>query len=84
MQITEKYFNIRKVLTWSDANKIKKLWKSSIWGSLKVVSEPQLLRDVIETMYSYGAETQINTKLMIKRIDGCYARLLRMALKNTN
>ena len=76
MQSSEKDFNIRKALAWSAANKMKKLWKSSIRDSLKV----RIFRATIETIYTYGAETWTTTKTMNKRIDGCYTRLLRMAL----
>ena len=76
MESSEKDFNIRKALAWSAANKMKKLWKSSIQDSLKI----RIFRATIETIYTYGAETWTTTKTMIKRIDGCYTRLLRMAL----
>ena len=76
MQSSEKNFNIRKALAWSAANKMKKLWKSRIRDSLKV----RIFRATIETIYTYGAETWTTTKTMNKRIDGCYTRLLRMAL----
>ena len=76
MQSSEKDFNIRKALAWSAANKMKKLWKSSTRDSLKVI----IFRAMIETIYTYGAETWTTTKTMTKRIDGCYTRLLRMAL----
>ena len=76
MQSSEKYFNIRKALAWSAANKMKKLWKSCIRDSLKV----RIFRATIETIYTYGAATWTTTKTMNKRIDGCYTRLLRMAL----
>ena len=76
MKSSEKYFNIRKALAWSSANKMKKLLKSSIRDSLKV----RIFRATIETIYTYGAETWTTTKTMNKRIDGCYTRLLRMAL----
>ena len=76
MQSSEKDFNIRKALAWSAANKMKKLWKLSIRDSLKV----RIFRATIETIYTYGAETWITTKTTNKQIDGCYTRLLRMAL----
>ena len=61
--------NIRKALAWSAANKMKKLWKSSIRDSLKV----RIFRATI--VYTYGDETWTTTKTMNKRIDGCYTRL---------
>ena len=73
---TIKYLLINFKLAWSAANKMKKLWKSSIRDSLKV----RIFRATIETIYTYGAETWTTTKTMNKRIDGCYTRLLRMAL----
>ena len=76
MQISEKDFNIRKALAWSAAIKMKKLCKSSIRDSLTV----RIFRATIETIYTYGAETWTTTKTMTKRIDGCYTRILRMAL----
>ena len=76
MQSSEKDFYICKALSWSAANKMKKLWKSSIRDSLKV----RIFRATIKTIYTYGAETWTTTKTMTKRIDGCYTRLLRMAL----
>ena len=76
MQSTEKAFIIRKALSWSAANKMKKLWKLSIGDSLKV----RIFTATIETIYTYGAEIWTTTKSMIKIIDGSYAKLLRVAL----
>ena len=44
MQSAEKNFNIRKPLTWSVTNKMKKIWKSSIRDSRKV----RIFRKTIE------------------------------------
>ena len=76
MQSTEKDFNIREVLTWSAVNKMKKLLKSSSGDSIKV----RIIRFKIEIIYTYGADNWTTIKSIIKRIDGCYNRLLRMDL----
>ena len=70
MQSTEKYFNIRKLLSWSAVNKKKKLWNSRIEVSLK----GRIFSSTIEIIYTRGGEIGIITK----SINGCYIILLRM------
>ena len=54
MQSTEKNFNIRKALTGSTTNKMKKIWKSSIGDSLKVRICRATLKQYIHTVMKHG------------------------------
>ena len=73
---SEKDFEVRKALAWSACHKLKKIWSSGMRRKLKT----RLFVATVESVFLYGAETWTITKSMKKRIDGCYTRMLRMAL----
>ena len=52
------------------------LWKSDLRRDLKI----RLFTDTVESVLLYGSETWTMTKRLTKIIDGCYTRMLRMAL----
>ena len=71
---SEKDFKIRKALAWSACNKLDKIWSSNlIDNNLKI----KVFQTTIEPILLYGSETWCLTKLLEKRLDGTYTRLLR-------
>ena len=73
---TEKDFEVRKALAWSACHKLRKIWSSTLSKNLKV----RLFVATVETVLLYGAETWTLTSALKKRLDGCYTRMLRLAL----
>ena len=56
---------------------MKKIWTSNFSRELKI----QLFAATVESILLYGSETcPTITKSLSKIIDGCYIRMLRMAL----
>ena len=55
---------------------MKKLWKSDLRVDLKV----RVFTALVESVLLYGSETWTMTKRLNKMVDGCYTRMLRMAL----
>ena len=55
---------------------MKKIWKSDLRRDLKI----RLFQATVESILLYGSETWTITVSLSKRIDGCYTRMLRMAL----
>ena len=53
-----------------------KIWKSKLRKDLKI----RLFQATVESILLYGSETWTITKALEKKIDGCYTRMLRMAL----
>ena len=76
MQSTAKDFEIRKALAWSACHKLSKIWKSNIKRRIK----ERLFLATVESVLLYGSETWTLDKSLHKRLDGCYTRMLRMAL----
>ena len=76
MSSSEKDFNTRKAQAWTACHKLHKVWKSKLPRSTKI----RLFVSTVESVLLYGSETWTITKQMEKKIDGCYTRLLRMAL----
>ena len=79
MASSEKYFNIWKALAWSACNKMKTIWSSNLSRNFKI----RLFRATVESVLLYNSETWTINKSLEKRIDGCYTRMLRMALNVT-
>ena len=52
------------------------MWKSDLWKDLKI----RLFTATVESVLLYGSETWTMTKRLTKIVDGCYTRMLRMAL----
>ena len=76
MASSEKDFEIRKALAWSACHKLKAIWSSQLSNELKV----SLFRATVESVLTYNAQTWTVNKALEKRINGCYTRMLRMAL----
>ena len=71
---TEKDFEVRKALAWTACHKLSKIWHSDIKKEIK----ERLFLSTIEPILMYGAETWTISKIIQKRLDGCYTRMLRM------
>ena len=73
---TERNLQVRKAKAWAACHKLKKMWKSDLRRGLKI----RLFVATVESILLYGSETWTLTESLKKRIDGCYTRMLRMAL----
>ncbi|KAL5255696.1 hypothetical protein ACHWQZ_G011057 [Mnemiopsis leidyi] len=73
---SDKDFEVRKAKAWAACHKMKKVWSSGMRRNLKV----RLFIATVESILLYGSETWTLTESMKKRVDGCYTRMLRMAL----
>ena len=69
MENRDKDFKVRKALAWSACHKLRKIWTSI-----------RLFIATVESVLLYGAEMWTITQTMKKQLDGCYTRMLRMAL----
>ena len=54
----------------------EKLWNSKLRKSIKI----RVFTALVESVLLYGSETWTMTKRLEKMVDGCYMRMLRMAL----
>ena len=73
---TEKDIKVRKAKAWAACHKLKKVWKSDLRKALKI----RLFTATVESVLLYGSETwTLNTRLS-RILDGCYTRMLRMAM----
>ena len=77
-QITdsEHYFKVRKASPWIASNKMRKVWTPKLSRATKI----RLFRATVELLLLYGSETWTMTKNVEKSVNGCYTRMLRMAL----
>ena len=73
---SENDIKVRKAKAWAACHKLKRIWTSNIKKSIKI----RLFVATVESVLLYGSETWSLTKRLTKMIDGCYTRLLRMAL----
>ena len=73
---TDHEFKVRKAKAWSACHKMKKIWKSKLRRNLKI----RLFQATVESILLYGSDTWTITQSLSKKIDGCYTRMLRMAL----
>ena len=73
---SEDDFNVRKALDWNTCHKLGEIWKSSLPRNIKI----RVFLTTAESVLLYGAETWTITNALQKKIDGCYIRILRMAL----
>ena len=64
---------VRKALAWKSCNKLNKIWKSSLWKSLKL----RTFLTLVQSVLLYGRETWKLTKSLEKSIDEIYTRFLR-------
>ena len=76
LESSEKDISVRKALAWTACNKLKKIWNSSLSRKIKV----RLFTATVESILLYNSETWTLTKKLEKQLDGCYTRMLRMAL----
>ena len=76
MQSSEKDFKVRKALAWSACHKLRKIWNSTLSRTIKA----RLFIATVESVLLYGCETWTLTRILEKQLDGCYTRMLRMAL----
>ena len=68
--------SVRKALAWSACHRLRKVWSSGLRRQLR----ERLFIATVESVLLYGSETWTLTKTMEKRLNGCYTRMLRMAL----
>ena len=73
---TEDDIKVRKVKAWAACHMLKRIWTSNIKKSIKI----RLFTATVESVLLYGSETWTLTKRLTKMVDGCYTRMLRMAL----
>ena len=73
---SEDDFNVRKALDWNTCHKLGEIWKSSLPRNIKI----RVFLTTAKSVLLYGAETWTITNALQKKIDGCYIRILRMAL----
>ena len=73
---TERDLKVRKAKAWVSCHRMKNIWKSNLPTELKKC----FLIATVESILLYGSETWTVTKEISKKIDGCYSRMLRMAL----
>merc|ERR1711867_237609 len=66
----------RKALAWNACHRLRKVWSSKLRRQLK----ERLFLATVESVLLYGAETWTLTETMEKQIDGCYTRMLRLAM----
>ena len=76
MHSSRKDFAVRKALAWSACHKLLKVWKSDLNRKIK----ERLFLATVESVLLYGSETWTIDKTFCKRLDGCYTRMLRMAM----
>ena len=63
-------------MAWTACHKLKKIWNSGLSRKIKV----RLFTSTVESILLYNSETWTITKRLGKQLDGCYTRMLRMAL----
>ena len=76
LKSSEYDFNIRKAKAWAACHKMKSIWNTDLRRDIKI----RLFRATVEAILLYGSETWTVTSSLAKRLDGCYSRMLRMAL----
>ena len=76
MASSEHDFEIREAMAWSACNKLKLIWSSNLTRNLKI----RLFRATVESVLLYNSETWTINKTLQRKIDGCYTRMLRMAV----
>ena len=72
----EKDIKVRKGQAWAACHKLRKIWTSKLPHSKKI----SLFVALVESVLLYGSNTWTLTKSLEKSINGCYTRMLRMAL----
>ena len=68
--------SVRKALAWSACHRLRKVWSSKLRRKIK----ERLFLATVESVLLYGSEAWTLTSTMEKQLNGCYTRMLRMAL----
>ena len=76
MESSEKDFEVRKALAWSNCHKLRKIWSSNISSAIK----KKLFISTVESTLLYGSETWTVSKTLEKKLNECYTCMLRMCL----
>ena len=76
VESTEHDIKVRKAKAWAACHKLKTIWKSKLSDCLK----RRLFIATVESVLLYGSETWTLDKRLEKGLDGCYTRMLRMAM----
>ena len=77
LMCSRKDFEGRKAVAWKAATRMAKIWKSNLSRKCKI----NIFTSTVESVLLYGAETWSLTVTLNKRLDGCYTKLLRYALR---
>jgi len=73
---TERDIKIRRAKAWRAMNDMKKVWGSNMSREVKIA----FFLATIESVLLYGCEAWTLTPTLEKSFNGCYTRMLRMAL----
>ena len=73
---TEADISVRKALAWSACHRLRKVWNSKLRRQIK----ERLFLATVESVLLYGSEAWTLTQSMEKQLNGCYTRMLRMAM----
>ena len=76
VESTEHDIKVGKAKAWAAYHKLKTIWKSKLSDCLK----RRLFIATVESVLLYGSETWTLDKRLEKGLDGCYTRMLRMAM----
>ena len=76
MSSTERDINSRKANAWRALHNLKKIWRLDMNCCLK----RKLFVATVESVLLYGSESWTMTTKLDTAIDGCYTRMLRIAL----
>ena len=76
MNSSEKDFEVSKAQASSACHKLKMIWSSNLNKKFKI----RLFITTVESILLYGSETWTINKSFEKKLDGCYPKMLRMAL----
>ena len=73
---TEEDIHVWKAQAWAACHKLPKVWTSDLDRNIKIM----LFIAMVELVLLYGTETWMMTKMLTKKIDGIYTKMLWMAL----
>ena len=76
MESSEKDISVRRALAWKALHGMKRVWKANLSDNIK----RRLFVATVESVLLYGCESWTMTATMERSMDGCYTRMLRMAL----
>ncbi len=74
MSSSARDFEIRKEYAWKAAISLNRIWKSEILSRNTTL---RIFKSTVKSVLLYGSETWPMTKILNKRLDGCYTKLLR-------